>query len=325
MEAVALERGAATSLPGSHEARVVGYRRPRFREKGRGLPSLSDNLRRVRYDDLKSVSLTELHATFLEAFSDYFVPLRPSLADFEEMMRRRGFDPAASVGVFEEERLVAFTCNGVGQWNDERAGYDTGTGVIPSMRRRGAGEQMMERSVEALRGGGNALYVLEVLEPNQGAFTLYQRSGFEVSRMLQCFSYDAAQESATTASSNVAAEERDPEFLTAWFDREPSWQNSLASVRRSSAPRVTLVARHEGEVVGGAVLFPGNGDIAFLSVDPAWRRRGFGSAILREARNHAGRPLRLVNIDDSCSSALAFLDATGAQRTVRQYEMIRAL
>ncbi len=37
----------------------------------------------------------------------------------------------------------------------------------------------------------------------------------------------------------------------------------------------------------------------------------------------AGRPLRIMNLDDRATGIAAFLDAVGARRFVRQLEMLR--
>jgi hypothetical protein len=50
-----------------------------------------------------------VYAAFVEAFSDYVVKLSPAREQLEEMFTRRGYVPEASLGVFEEGRLVAFT------------------------------------------------------------------------------------------------------------------------------------------------------------------------------------------------------------------------
>ncbi|WP_346909696.1 hypothetical protein [uncultured Roseibium sp.] len=42
----------------------------------------------------EQLSTATLHAAMVEAFSDYVVPMRPTLAQFEAMLRQRSFDPA---------------------------------------------------------------------------------------------------------------------------------------------------------------------------------------------------------------------------------------
>ena len=53
----------------------------------------------------------------------------------------------------------------------------------------------------------------------------------------------------------------------------PSWQNSVASIRRANEPFVVI-----GDERGAAVVFPSNGDVPLLAVAPEHRRRGLGRA-----------------------------------------------
>lgn len=248
-----------------------------------------------------------VHEAFNAAFSDYLVPLQLTREQLAEMLRRRGWVPEMSVGAFEDERMIAFTLNAV---EDDRA-YDTGTGVIPTHRRHGLGRQLMQRSFELLRDCTS--YTLEVLEGNERAIELYRSLGFEVVRTLGCWKYEARRQN---PSPNLRAIEPASE----WGDVEPSWQNSPASIARATDPHLLL-----GDENGYAILFPGNGDLAQLAVRRESRRQGIGTKLLEEAAGIAGKPLRIINVDESDAGITAFLEQSGATRFVRQLEMRRSL
>lgn len=258
-------------------------------------------IRTLSADDFEIV-----HAAFLEAFSDYVVPLSPSREQLLEMLTRRGWHPAASVGMFENERLVAFTLNGI----DGDAGYDSGTGVIPSHRRHGLARTMMERSFELLRERGCTRYVLEVIDSNTRAADLYRGLGFVESRGLQCWTF--ASEEAVTFDGDGS--------IRIAGDIEPPWQNTAASISRARDPHITLGDEH-----AQAVLFPSNGDLPHLAVRRDARRRGLGTRLLRAAAHRAGKPLRIMNVDERDDGIARFLEAAGAKKMVRQLEMIRSL
>ena len=61
---------------------------------------------------LRAADFDEIHRAFVEAFSDYVVPMKPAPEALREMFTRRGWVPEFSSGVFEGKRLVAFTING---------------------------------------------------------------------------------------------------------------------------------------------------------------------------------------------------------------------
>ncbi len=241
-------------------------------------------IRTLTNDDLDAV-----HEAFLDAFSDYVVPLSPPRDRFLELLRRRGFLAEASVAIFDEGRMVAFTLNGV---EGDRA-YDSGTGVVRSHRRRGLGREVMLASIDVLQKRGCASYVLEVLEANTAARELYRNLGFRETRGLQCWTFDAAREDAEVVAS-----------------AEPSWQNSEASVRRAGDEHVRL-----GDDGGHVILFPETGDLAQL-------RGRITTRLLAKARGKAEKPLRIMNADERDPALADFLERAGAVRTVRQLEMV---
>ena len=250
-----------------------------------------------------------LHRAFVEAFSDYVVKLSPTREQLAEMFARRGWVPEASVAAFDGERMVAFTVNCI----DADSGYDSGTGVVASHRRRGLARRLMNESCELLRARGCTHYVLEVLEANANAYELYRACGFAVARGLQCWTF----------ASDVAAEVPrigDCAQLDDACDVAPSWQNSNASLARARDARVVL-----GDAGACAIVFPSNGDLARLVVRRDARRRGHGLRLLRAAHAVAGKPLRIMNIDERDRGIAAFLDAAGARQLVRQLELVRVL
>jgi len=263
-------------------------------------------IRTLRHDDFES-----LFAAFTAAFSDYVVKLSPTREQLLEMFTRRGWVPELSVGAFDGETMVAFTVNGV---DGDRA-YDSGTGVVPSHRRHGLARELMLRSFELLRPRE---YVLEVLDNNPRAVALYRELGFREVRGLQCWSYEAQRLTGAEAQRAVSLCASAPVSL--WFDVQPSWQNSPTSISRARSPHVIL-----GDEDAYAVLFPENGDLAQMAVRPEARRRGRGRALLEEAAQLAGKPLRIMNVDERDPGIAAFLENAGAKRTVRQLEMVRAL
>lgn len=236
-----------------------------------------------------------VHAAFVEAFSDYVIKLSPTREQLAEMLTRRGYVPEASIGMFDDTRLVAFTLNGVER---ERA-YDSGTGVVPTHRRRGLGRRVMEASFEVLRERGCREYVLEVIDSNRAAIELYRSLGFVERRGLQCWTY----------ASGDGGQSHDLGGLKAAAPEEPSWQHSDASMARAQDHHLVLD--------GGSILFPSTGELVLRGVLTA--------GLLTAAAAASGKPLRILNVDERNGEVAELFEAAGATRTVRQLELVRSL
>jgi ribosomal protein S18 acetylase RimI-like enzyme len=280
---------------------------------------------------LGNVPMEDLHATFLEAFSDYLVRMDVPLWKFETMARRRGMVPDASVGAYQGDRLVGFVMNGLREWRGRPTAYDTGTGVVPEYRKMGATTGMFNTSLEVLRERGVEQYLLEVIKENDPAGDLYRKQGFSVLRGLNCYvaplealETAPAPEGVTIAPLPLDALGWDP--LRAFWDFEPSWQNSVDSVTAVPETLSAVAAMAEGRVVGYGIVEPRSGDLPQLAVDRNWRGRGVGRALLgalaglTEAEN-----LVALNVEETSEAANAFAEAVGFAPYTSQYEMLLEL
>lgn len=73
--------------------------------------------------------------TFVEAFSDYEVPIQMPFEKFIEMMKTRDIKPDFSVGSFDGNLLVGFVLTGYREINGQKICCDGGTGVIKAYHR----------------------------------------------------------------------------------------------------------------------------------------------------------------------------------------------
>ena len=253
-------------------------------------------------------------ACFNEAFSDYAVSFSMSAPQLREICARRGVVFDLSVGAFDGDRLVGFTLNGF----DGQTAYDSGTGVVPSHRRKGLARAMMERIIPPLRDAGARRYLLEVIEPNTRAVALYESVGFATTRPLTCWKYERS------GAGNAEIRPIELDQVENFRDVEPSWQNSDAAIRRARDPRLILGAFDGDLLAGYAVVFPRTHDLAQLAVRHTHRRRGIGSALLARAAAEAEGTLRILNVDARDDGIDAFLRRR-AEQFVRQREMALAL
>jgi len=267
---------------------------------------------------LTGISFDTLAAAFNDAFSDYAVPMTMTAEALEMMQRRRGYVPEASLGAFDGERIVGFALTCI---DGDRA-YNSGTGVAVSHRRHGIARELMNRVSELLAARGAISYLLEVIESNERAVALYRSVGFEERRRFQCWRHvgraSARPGGLKPALRVVEIANADLDAIASNADVELAWQNSVVAIRRAIEPHVVL-----GDENGAVVFFPKSGDLPLLTVRRDARRCGIGTQLLAAAVARAGKPLRILNVDDRDRGIAAFMTATGAEPLVRQIEMIR--
>ncbi|MCD8173339.1 MAG: GNAT family N-acetyltransferase [Alistipes sp.] len=271
----------------------------------------------------------KIYAAFSRAFADYEMQL--DSGQLAAMLRRRGFDPELSFAAFDGEAIVAFTLNGTGSFGGLPTAYDTGTGTVGEYRGRGLATAIFEYSIPYLRGMGIRQYLLEVLQHNAKAVSVYRNLGFEVTRE---FNYFRQENGAVMNLSQEKGREftlrpidpADPGEVAGFRDFRPSWQNSAEAVRRAADDFVGLGA-FRGDVLAGYCIFePATGDITQLAVDRRYRRQGAGSLMLAEImRLNRCDGIKVINTETTCLSITGFLESVNILPSGRQFEMVRTI
>lgn len=285
----------------------------------------------VTYRLLREEDLPLIHATFLEAFADYEVPVTRTLEQTRHTLIRRGIQYRLSVGAFDGDAMVAVMATGFGEYRGQPAAYDIFTGVTPGYRGRGIAGGMLDYVAPALARLGAERFVLEVIETNAPAVTAYERAGFETVRELACYILPCDAFRGAGIPEGVTIEPVDSAdwtALRAFWDWRPSWQNSIESVERSADAIRVFGAFANGEPVGYGVLEPDTADVPQLAVARAHRRRGIGRALLgamADALAATSDSLWVLNVEVDSDADLSFYGALGGREFVRQYEMHRLI
>lgn len=279
---------------------------------------------------LKDTDIHTIHSAFTEAFSDYQVNSRLPFETFENMLKRRGFASDYSIGAFteSEDELVGFILNGLRSWRGVLTVYDLGTGVVPSHRKKGISRSLFQHVLKVMEQNNVNQYLLEVLQDNTAAFELYKSMGLTITRNYSCFRLDRSSYIPRAAKYKVdnlsGINDTEWEHLKQFWDFEPSWQNSIDSVG-ALEQEFAYSAIHIGNTIAGyGIVDKKTGDIPQIGVHREYRRRGIAADILQALleRTEADR-LQMINIDSSCEDMKLFLQKSGFQPTVQQYEMMK--
>lgn len=279
---------------------------------------------------LGNTSFDDLFTAFEQAFADYELQLNKN--EHAKMLKRRGYNPGLSFGAFDGDRIVSFTCNGIGDFYGIPTAYDTGTGTLKDYRGQGLATQVFEYSIPYLKEAGISQYLLEVLQHNTGAVSVYRKIGFEVTREFYYFKSEKEQiinEEKTIDQPYVLRPiniNEYTELIPAFWDFEPSWQNSIESVNRSAEDFICLGIFTDEKLIGYSVFEPSSGDITQIAVDKGYRKKGFGSLLFNGmiSSNH-GDTIKIVNTDIRCDSITNFLKAKNIEPKGKQFEMMKLL
>ncbi len=277
---------------------------------------------------LKNIPFTTLFTAFEKAFSDYEMQLNSK--ELQTMLNRRGFIPELSFGAFEGNEIIAFTFNGIGNYNGVKTAYDTGTGTLKEYRGKGLASSVFIYSIPYLKKAGIKQYLLEVLQHNTKAFSVYKKLGFEVSREFNYFTQN--NEGISLISKDVAGIYfkqtglSGKESMSTFWDFTPSWQNSFEAIERNPGDFIIMGAFMNKVLVGYCIFEPNSGDITQLAVEKEHRRKGIATNLLKDAlKLNSHNSVKAINTEINCQSITKFLESNGISLQGKQFEMIKKL
>lgn len=282
----------------------------------------------IEIRSLANISFDQIYETHLKAFKDY--PFQWSKEALEKTIYRRGYDASISFGAFHKNELVSFTLNGIGTYNSLKTVYDTGTGTIEEFRGKGLATQIFEFSIPHLKNMGVQQYVLEVLEDNEKAISVYSKQGFYVSRKFDCFRVNSNDWKLETVKNNeVEFKEIDFNYqaqMTSMIDFNLSWQNNFQALAKQPSDFKLIGVFHQKILIAYGIIEPETGDISQLAVKKDFRRNRIGSILLNELKKlNKADIIKVVNIESNQDAIITFLTNNGIPKIVSQFEMIRLL
>ena len=277
---------------------------------------------------LRNIEYDLLYSSFRKAFKDYDIQLTKD--ELFSMLQRRGFVAELSFGAFDKGQIVAFTFNGIGVYNNIKTAYDTGTGTIEEYRGKGLASQIFEYSLPYLREAKVEHYLLEVLQHNTKAISVYQKLGFKTQREFYYFIQEEplkTNDKTTDSSITIKTIDMPRREITEEFsDFVPSWQNSFDAISRKQDDFKIQGAFIDNELTGYCISEPETGDITQIAVNKNHRRKGIGTLLFKESLIHNKcQTVKIVNTAIDCDSINKFAESQGLSVTGKQFEMIKDL
>lgn len=129
--------------------------------------------------------LADLVQFLNQGFEDYFVLIQFNTLTFLNMLRKDGIDLTTSQVLMVDGQPCGIGLIARRGWTSRLAAM----GITKGMRGKGAGSWFMNKLIKEARQRQDHEMVLEVIEQNESAVKLYQKSGFQIIRRLVGFTH----------------------------------------------------------------------------------------------------------------------------------------
>ncbi len=270
---------------------------------------------------LKGVATKDVVKVFNASFSDYFISFQLTEEQLATKMVADKVNLNLSVGVFENEQLVAFILHGFDKVGNQKMLYNAGTGVIPKKRGSGLTKQMYHFILPILKKKGINTLVLEVISENIQAIKSYKKSGFKIERELVCYKGEIHTSNTNNTIEIKSLKEYNWEVLESFWDIAPAWQNSKNTIDELKNDHISLGAYIQNQMVGYLIYNPKNKRLLQFAVAKKFRKKSVASSLLSNLIVVSGSTLSIINVDKSSKSVHTFLKKMGFEKYLEQLEM----
>ena len=115
---------------------------------------------------LQGLSIRQIADVFNDACSDYVIPIKLTEEILTAKILSENIQLENSVGVFDNDKLIAFILIGIDEYDGHIVAYNAGTGVIPSYRGNKLTKRMYQYLFPLLKDKDIVSHQLEVITTN---------------------------------------------------------------------------------------------------------------------------------------------------------------
>ncbi len=130
---------------------------------------------------LSEVDFEQLYKTFKLSFNNNEVRFQPSLEEFNHRLHKKLLiNRSISAATFDGKEMVGFIMHTSNLYEGIPTAYNGGTGVLPGFRNQQTAEHMYDFLLPKIQSLFLARVILEVVETNRKAISLYEKMGFRI-------------------------------------------------------------------------------------------------------------------------------------------------
>jgi ribosomal protein S18 acetylase RimI-like enzyme len=284
------------------------------------VPNLHISSRHLTSRTVAQCTSEEVTAAMVHCFQGYLVPMPLTPERYESRSRAENLDPFSSRLYYNEGAPAAVVMIARRGWTSRLAAM----AVAPDFRGRGLGKDVMRVALEEAAQRKDRTMILEVIEQNGPAVSLYTRLGFRPIRRLVGYDFDPHHAS-NHVSDLELLREIDPLIVARLIAKDGEtdlpWILMPETLAAATPP---VQALHLDEIAYAIVADPNAEKIVIraLLVRKSHRKQGWGSRMLSalEAR-FAGRPLTIPALVPENLAPYLFLRVGWQLQTLNQFEM----
>ncbi|MFA8435361.1 MAG: GNAT family N-acetyltransferase [Marinifilaceae bacterium] len=275
----------------------------------------------MEFKPLTNIDLTILLETFNQSFTGYFVPVHLTKKDLEDKILTESVDLDFSVGAFEDGKLVGFVLHGYDVVKGVKTLYNAGTGILPAFQGQGLTVKMYQYILPKLKAKGIKRCILEVIDKNEMAIKAYEKVGFKVYRIVDCYKGEVSSEPGPNLIEFVELRHSDWDILKSFWDWNPTWQQNITAVIKASDQNRIIEMLLDKKIVGYAVVNPAKSRVLQFAIDKKYRRRRLGRKLFEHLNRICKSELSIINVDQESTGTKEFLTSIGMEPFIQQFEM----
>ena len=266
---------------------------------------------------LQKEDFKKLYKAFCLVFSNYKVEFNLLLEEFDYRIHKKlNIDYDLSVARFDGDRMIGFLLHTSNLYEGIPTAFNGGTGVIPSFRNQRTGEELYQFLLPKIASKAIERIILEVIDTNDHAIRLYEKTGFSFRRTFLCYKLEKKQRLSLRGNiSDGSLDDLDDRFT----DFSPSFIDSREQLMRGNEK--VLIAKKGKLIVGYIIFQPSLGRVSQIAVSRVARREGVGKNLIALAQSKSRKSLTIMNVPEDELEVQKFVASCGFENQVTQFEM----
>lgn len=134
----------------------------------------------IRIEKMTSCTIDEAVQAWNDGFEGYYFNMTTTPDVFVKRMVAEDLLPSLTLIAFDGNQPVGIMMHGIRDVRGRKIAWNGGTGVAQSIRGKGVGRKLMSAALDLLKGEAVEKVTLEAVSKNEGAISLYKKTGFEI-------------------------------------------------------------------------------------------------------------------------------------------------